>query len=371
MAKRTPLYDEHVAHKAKLVDFAGWDMPIDYGSQIAEHKAVRENVGMFDVSHMSVVDISGPDARAFLSGVLANDIAKADDVGRAIYTCLLNTRGGVVDDLIVYHLADEFYRIVVNAATTEKDMAWLTSQARDFDLSLDHREDLAIIAVQGPRARELAGIALGDELGERARKLKPFEAFATDTLSIGRTGYTGEDGYEIILPGSDAKSLWRRLNSAGVVPVGLGARDTLRLEAGLNLYGQDMDEDRTPLESGLAWTVAFKPAERAFVGREALEHDRQEGVSHKLVGLVLEARGVMRSHIPVRAADSDNDDPEAAEGEVTSGSYAPTLERSIGLARVPVDWNDSVEVQIRDKWLVARIVKPPFVRNGKSRLKDN
>jgi len=371
MAKRTPLYDEHVAHNAKLMDFAGWDMPIDYGSQIAEHKAVRENVGMFDVSHMSVVDISGPDAREFLSGVLANDIAKADDVGRAIYTCLLNTRGGVIDDLIVYHLGDDFYRIVVNAATTEKDMAWLSSQARDFDMNLAHREDLAIIAVQGPRARELAGVALDDELAERAHKLKPFEAFSTDTLSIGRTGYTGEDGFEIILPASDARSLWRQLNSAGVVPVGLGARDTLRLEAGLNLYGQDMDEDRTPLESGLGWTVAFKPAERAFVGREALEHAREEGVSHKLVGLVLEERGVMRSHSAVREAGSDNDDAEAAEGEVTSGSYAPTLARSIGLARVPVDWGDTVEVRIRDKWLAARIVKPPFVRNGKSRLEQD
>ncbi|MES1926299.1 glycine cleavage system aminomethyltransferase GcvT [Salinisphaera sp. T31B1] len=371
MAHRTPLYEAHVAAGAKLVDFAGWDMPIDYGSQIAEHKAVRDNVGMFDVSHMAVVDIHGPDARAFLSAVLANDIAKIDDIGRALYTCVLNTRGGVIDDLIVYHLASERYRAVVNAATAEKDLAWLHSQARGRDVEITHREDLAIIAVQGPRARELAGQAMSDETADAARKLKPFEGFATDGISIGRTGYTGEDGYEIVLPGDRAHDLWRRLQDVGVTPVGLGARDTLRLEAGLNLYGQDMDEDRTPLESGLGWTVAFKPAERQFVGRDALEHMRQQGVSHKLVGLVLEGRGVIRAHAAVRAADSDEDDPDAADGEVTSGSFAPTLGCSIALARIPRDWQDTVEVRIRDRWQPARIVKPPFVRHGKSLIEPD
>ncbi|GAB3670379.1 glycine cleavage system aminomethyltransferase GcvT [Salinisphaera aquimarina] len=370
MAKRTPLYDAHVALEAKMVDFAGWDMPIDYGSQIAEHKAVRDNAGMFDVSHMAVVDIHGDEAREFLRYVMANDIAKADDAGRAIYTCMLNTRGGVIDDLIVYHLGGGFYRVVVNAATTKKDLAWLQSQARERQVEIDHREDLAIIAVQGPRARELAGEVLDDDLAARAAKLKPFNAVVEGDISVGRTGYTGEDGYEIVLPVADAPGMWKRLRQAGVAPVGLGARDTLRLEAGLNLYGQDMDEDRTPLESGLGWTVAFDPEGREFIGRDALEHAKAEGVPMKLVGLVLEGRGVMRSHSAVREADSENDDAKAAEGEVTSGSYAPTLSRSIGLARVPVDWQDSVQVQIRDKWLPARIVAYPFVRNGKSRIDD-
>jgi len=368
MAQRTPLYAEHVALDAKLVDFAGWDMPIDYGSQITEHKAVRDNAGMFDVSHMAVVDIHGAQARAFLRRLLANDIAKADEIGKAIYTCLLNTRGGVIDDLIVYHLADDHYRAVINAATTEKDLAWLTSQARDYDVTVEHRTDLATIAVQGPRARELAGQILDPKLAEQALKIKPFRAVVDGDISVGRTGYTGEDGFEIVLPGEDAPQFWRDLHAAGVAPVGLGARDTLRLEAGLNLYGQDMDEDCTPLESGLGWTVAFKPTDRDFIGRESLEHLREQGVAQKLVGLVLEGRGVMRTGAVVRAGGSQDDDPANAEGAVTSGSFAPTLGRSIALARVPSDWGDSVEINIRNKWQPARVVGYPFVRNGESRI---
>lgn len=369
MAKRTPLYDAHVADDAKLVDFAGWDMPIDYGSQIAEHKAVRESAGMFDVSHMAVVDISGSESRTFLRRLLANDVAKIDEDGRALYTCMLNTRGGVVDDLIVYHLGGDLYRIVVNAGTTEKDLAWIDSQARDYEVAIEHRQDLAIIAVQGPRARDLAAEVLDEDFAAAAMRLKPFRAARQGDRSAGRTGYTGEDGFELVLPGDEAVSAWKTLRDKGVAPIGLGARDTLRLEAGLNLYGQDMDEDHTPLDSGLAWTVAFEPAERDFVGRAALEHLREEGVPEKLVGLVLEGRGVMRSHSAVRSADSSADEKQA-EGEVTSGSYAPTLSRSIGLARVPADWEERVEVYLRNKWLPARIVRYPFVRNGKSRIDD-
>lgn len=369
MGHHTPLYDQHVADNAKLVDFAGWDMPIDYGSQIAEHKAVRENAGMFDVSHMAVVDISGKQAREFLRRLLANDVAKADEDGRAVYSCMLNTRGGVIDDLIVYHLSGDLYRVVLNAATTQKDMAWLDSQARDFDLSIRHRQDLAIIAVQGPRGRDLAAQVLDDDLAAAAMQIKPFRAVAGGDVSVGRTGYTGEDGFELVLPADDAVAAWKKLRDLGVAPVGLGARDTLRLEAGLNLYGQDMDEDHTPLESGLGWTVAFDPDDRDFVGREALVYAREQGVSEKLVGLVLEGRGVLRSHAAVRAADSTVEEKDAA-GEITSGSYAPTLSRSIGLARVPADWNERVEVCLRGKWLAARIVRYPFVRNGKSRIDD-
>src|SRR5699024_2344982 len=271
MGKHTPLYEQHQALGAKLVDFAGWDMPIHYGSQIDEHKAVRAAAGMFDVSHMAVVDIEGVDARAFLRRLWANDVAKADEAGKAIYTCMLDERGGVGDDLIAYHLGENWYRTVANAATTDKDLAWMRRQADGFDVNIRHRSDLAIIAVQGPQARQHVANVLNDEFGERAMQSKPFRACTDATRMIGRTGYTGEDGFELIVPAVDAVTLWQALLQAGVTPAGLGARGTLRLEAGLNLYGQDMDEARHPLESGLGWTVAFKPAARAFIGREALQ----------------------------------------------------------------------------------------------------
>jgi aminomethyltransferase len=368
MAKKTPLYNEHVALEAKLVDFAGWDMPIHYGSQINEHKAVRAEAGMFDVSHMRPVDIEGAGGRAFLRHVLANDVAKIDATGRAFYTCMLNTRGGVIDDLIVYHLGENWYRAVLNAATTTKDMAWLSSQAESFDARVTARDDLAIIAVQGPRARELAKGVLDDNLAAAAMELKPFRVAVSGDWSVGRTGYTGEDGFEVILPGDAAVATWRALARAGVEPVGLGARDTLRLEAGLNLYGQDMDEDTTPLDSGLGWTVAFEPEDRDFIGRASLEHVCAQGVANKLVGLLLEGRGIMRHGAAVRTAGDDITAAEDASGVITSGSFAPTLARSIGLARVPSDWTDQVEVNLRGKWLAARIVKPPFVRQGKVRI---
>src|SRR5699024_1576830 len=262
MGKHTPLYKEHESLGAKLVDFAGWDMPIHYGSQIDEHKAVRATAGMFDVSHMAAVDIVGADARSFLRHLWANDVAKADTPGKAIYTCMLNTHGGVVDDLIVYHLGEHWYRTVVNAANTDKDLAWMQGQAAGHEVEIKHRSDLAIIAVQGPQARQYVADAIAADKAEPAMQLKPFRTHVADDWVIGRTGYTGEDGFELMLPADDAPALWRMSHDAGVTPAGLGARDTLRLEAGLNLYGQDMDEDRHPLESGLGWTVAFEPAER-------------------------------------------------------------------------------------------------------------
>ncbi|MDA3921089.1 MAG: glycine cleavage system aminomethyltransferase GcvT [Salinisphaera sp.] len=377
MAKQTPIYDHHVASGAKLVNFAGWDMPINYGSQIEEHKVVREAAGMFDVSHMRPVDIEGANARDFLRRVLANDVAKIDEPGRALYSCMLNARGGVVDDLIVYHLAENWYRVVVNAATTEKDMAWLKSQAEDFGVEVTAREDLAIIAVQGPNARELAAGVLGESLAEAAMALSRFRAAAEGDWSVGRTGYTGEDGFEIVLPAASAAECWKALLEAGVQPVGLGARDTLRLEAGLNLYGHDMNEDTTPGESNLGWTVAMNDEDRHFVGREALLMAQESGHSRRLVGLVLDGRGVIRDGAPVRERPGDEGedggrevDPDEAEGQVTSGSFAPTLSRSIALARVPADWaeQDALEVWIRDRWHAARVVKPPFVREGKIRI---
>ncbi|RJS92375.1 glycine cleavage system aminomethyltransferase GcvT [Salinisphaera sp. Q1T1-3] len=367
MGKHTPLHDEHKTAGAKLVDFAGWDMPINYGSQIAEHNAVRESAGMFDVSHMRPVDVEGADARDFLRHVLANDVAKIDTVGRALYTCMLNTRGGVIDDLIVYHLGETWYRIVVNAATADKDLGWLHSLASDYEVTVTEFEDSSIIAVQGPEAREKCRAVLGAAEDE-VMDLAPFRALAVGNWSIGRTGYTGEDGFEIVLPAAEAVDTWQALAAAGVQPIGLGARDTLRLEAGLNLYGHEMDEDVTPLASGLGWTVAFEPAARDFVGRDALEMARDAGNAHKLVGLVLDARGVIREGAAVRRAGDEAGAEESTGGEVTSGSFGPTVQRSIGLARVPVDWEGAVEVSLRGKWRAAHIVSYPFVRHGKIRI---
>lgn len=356
--KHTPLHDEHVALGAKMVDFGGWDMPLAYGSQIEEHHQVRRDAGMFDVSHMTVVDIRGPGARDWLRRLLANDVAKLARPGKALYSCMLDEEGGVIDDLIVYWLGDDRYRMVINAATTDKDLAWMRRQAEGVDVDLQVRDDLALIAVQGPRAREKVHQVLGDA-AEAAAALEPFYLAELDGMAVARTGYTGEDGYEIMLPAAEAVEFWRRLLAAGVAPCGLGARDTLRLEAGMNLYGADMDESVTPLESGLAWTVAFAPAERDFIGRAALERQKAEGVKRKLVGLVLEDRGVLRNHQIVRVAGEP-------AGEITSGSFSPTLGRAIALARVPAETGETVEVEVRGKPLKAKVVKPPFVRHGKA-----
>ena len=360
MGKRTPLYDMHVAQKAKMVDFGGWDMPINYGSQIEEHHQVRKDAGMFDVSHMTVIDFKGNGTRDFLRYLLANDVARLKEKGKALYSCMLNEKGGVIDDLIVYFLDDDFYRMVINAATTEKDLVWIEKQAANFDLSVTVRDDLAMIAVQGPNARAKAHQALG-ELATQVEDLGVFFMRMVDDMAVARTGYTGEDGYEIMVPAGQASAFWTRLLEAGVKPCGLGARDTLRLEAGMNLYGADMDETVTPLESGLTWTVAWEPTDRDFIGRQALETQRQQGVKRKLVGLVLQDKGVLRNHQKV-VVDGLED------GEITSGSYAPTLEKSIAFARVPVDIGTQCKVEVRNKLLNAMVVKPPFARNGKSCL---
>ena len=358
MDQRTALHAEHVALGARMVPFGGWDMPLHYGSQLEEHHAVRRAAGVFDVSHMRAVDLTGADARAYLRRLLANDVAKLATPGRALYSCMLNPQGGVVDDLIVYHLREDRFRVVVNAATTAKDLAWMRNQAAGFEVVLAPRADLSMLAIQGPEARQLAGPLLPAALREPAMALRPFSAMAGEDWFVARTGYTGEDGFEVMLPNAAAPVFWRALLEAGVRPAGLGARDTLRLEAGMNLYGQDMDETVSPLESGLAWTVAFDPAERDFVGRAALEAERaRAGELRRFVGLVLLDRGVLRSHQKVFAGDREM-------GEITSGGFAPTLERSIALARVAHDLGDRCTVEVRGKRLAAAVVKPPFVRNG-------
>jgi glycine cleavage system T protein (aminomethyltransferase) len=359
LGRQTPLFRLHQELGARIVDFGGWDMPLQYGSQIGEHHAVRRAAGMFDVSHMCVVDLKGARVRAFLQQLLANDVAKLKTPGRALYSCMLNEAGGVLDDLIAYYLGDSWYRVVVNAGTRDKDLAWIRRHSQPFAVEVTERTDLAMLAVQGPEARAKAVQLLPAGQAQAALALTTFTAREFGGWFVARTGYTGEDGFEIVLPASAAVSAWRKLNSLGVASCGLGARDTLRLEAGMNLYGNDMDESTHPFESGLGWTVALEPRERAFIGRAALEGIARSGSPRKLVGLLLEDRGVLRSHQKVLVAG-------VAEGEITSGSFSPTLERSIAFARVQSATAERVQVDIRGKLLNAKVVKPPFVRAGKS-----
>ena len=358
MDKKTVLNDTHRDMGARMVPFGGWDMPVHYGSQIEEHHAVRRDAGMFDVCHMTVVDLRGAQVRPFLRHLLANDVGKLKVPGKALYSCMLKPDGGVIDDLIVYFLSDDWFRMVVNAATTDKDLAWIEAQAKAFDVQVAPRLDLGMVAVQGPHARAKAEALLPDELRADAMALKPFSAAHAGEWFVGRTGYTGEDGFEIMLPERDTPALWRALAGAGVRPCGLGARDTLRLEAGMNLYGNDMDESQSPLVSGLTWTVAFEPAEREFIGRSALEKQQAAGSLATFTGLVLDGKGVLRDHQRLY-------DGEREVGEITSGGFSPTLERSIAMARIAADAGDALTVDMRGRRLPVHRVKMPFVRNGK------
>jgi len=371
MTQKTILNDAHRALGAKMVDFGGWDMPLHYGSQVEEHHLVRRDAGMFDVSHMTVVDLQGARVREFLRHLVANSVDKLQKPGKALYTCMLNAQGGVIDDLIVYYLAEDFFRLVVNAATRDKDLAWIGAQAQPFGVAVTERRDFGMIAVQGPTARERVLGLLDDDGARAAGKLGKFAAAdvkAADgsALFVARTGYTGEDGFEIVVPEGRAVALWDALLAAGVKPAGLGARDTLRLEAGMNLYGQDMDEAVTPYEAGLAWTVALddgadgKP--RDFIGRDALEAQRASGVPRQLIGLVMDDKGVLRHGQRVLTAHG--------EGEILSGTFSPTLGKAIAFARVPagdipLGTGGQVRVDIRGKEVPVRTVRFPFVRDGK------
>jgi aminomethyltransferase len=371
--KATPLNSVHRALGAKMVDFGGWDMPVNYGSQIAEHDAVRADAGMFDVSHMCVVDLEGANVRPFLRGLLANNVDKLQAAGKALYSCMLNEQGGVIDDLIVYFFREDWFRLVVNAGTAEKDIAWMRQQneATGSGLNITPRrfeagtegggEGIALIAVQGPNARARFWQTVPQTQGP-SEGLKPFNAaIVADTpfgeLMVARTGYTGEDGFEIGVPASQAEALWNALVAGGVKPAGLGARDTLRLEAGMNLYGQDMDDTVSPLDAGLAWTVDLV-AERDFIGKAALQ---AQGQQQNFVGLILrEKGGILRAHQKVVSSAGN-------VGEITSGTFSPSMQQAVALARVPLDVaiGDTVHVEIRDKKLAASVVKLPFVRHGK------
>ncbi|MDZ4350795.1 MAG: glycine cleavage system aminomethyltransferase GcvT [Xanthomonadaceae bacterium] len=360
MTEKTCLNTRHRELGARMVDFGGWDMPLNYGSQLDEHHAVRREAGMFDVSHMTVVDVAGEQVRPFLRRLLANSIDKLKTPGKALYSCMLNERGGVIDDLIVYFLDESFFRMVVNAATREKDLAWIAEQAKGFDVAIRQRPDLAMLAVQGPLARERVFSLLDSQGADAAGRLTRFSAAEADTrdgirLFLARTGYTGEDGFEIIVAEKDAGRLWDQLLGAGVRPCGLGARDTLRLEAGMSLYGQDMDEKVTPLEAGLAWTVSLD-GDRDFIGRAALQAQQAAGVPAQVVGLVMDEKGVLRHGQKVIT--------EAGEGEILSGTFSPTLSCAIALARVPAGDPGQVRVDIRGREVPVRVVKFPFVRNG-------
>lgn len=357
MLKNTALHSRHQSLGAKWVDFAGWNMPIQYTSQVDEHHAVRTSAGMFDVSHMCVVDVLGSQARDLLQHLLTNDVASLKTPGKALYSCMLNAEGGVIDDLIVYFREREHFRLVVNAGTADKDLAWLHEYAAIYGADVRRREDLGILAVQGPQARVMVAPHLPAALADRALALQPFSAAWDGEQFVSRTGYTGEDGFELVFPHAELVKLWDALAADGVRPCGLGARDTLRLEAGMSLYGQDLDETVTPLECSLGWVVAWSPDSRHFIGRDALEAQRGK-VPHRAVGLILEGRGVMRAHMPVRAASG------MICGRTTSGGFAPTLKGSIALARVGTAAQPPFEVGIRGQWQPVRVVKLPFVRNG-------
>jgi aminomethyltransferase len=363
MGHKTPLYTTHQECGAKIVDFGGWDMPLHYGSQIEEHHIVRRDAGMFDVSHMCVIDVAGADAKGYLRYLLANDVARLKVAGKALYSGLLNSDGGVIDDLIVYWLGENAtpaYRVVVNAGTREKDIDWMQKQTRSFNVTLNVRTDFAMVAVQGPNAIAKTKQVI-PEHSATIDGLHVFQGAPCGDWFIARTGYTGEDGLEIMLPVEKVASFWHACVKVGIAPCGLGARDTLRLEAGMNLYGSEMSDTVSPLTANMAWTIAWEPVMRDFIGRAALEAELAKGVKQQLVGLVLEDRGVLRSHQKVVIEG-------VGEGEITSGTFSPTLNGSIALARVPVSDATHCQVDIRGKYFSARIVKPPFVRNGKSVL---
>ncbi len=361
MTRKTVLNETHRALGARMVDFGGWDMPIHYGSQLDEHHLVRQAAGMFDVSHMTVVDLTGARVRAFLRRLVANSVDKLQKPGKALYTAMLNPQGGVIDDLIVYYMSEDWFRLVVNAATREKDVAWITAQAQAFDVEVSERPEFGMVAVQGPSARGAVVGLLREEDRARVAKLGRFaagEALTADGIKVfvARTGYTGEDGFEVIVPEDQTVAFWNALLAAGVKPAGLGARDTLRLEAGMNLYGQDMDDTVSPLEAGMSWTVAFDEG-RDFIGRAALEAQQAAGVPRQLIGLVMDEKGVLRHGQAVLTANG--------EGEILSGTFSPSIGKAIAFARVPAGDPGEVHVDIRGKHVPVRVVKFPFVRDGK------
>lgn len=357
MIAKTPLHAAHLSLGARMVDFHGWEMPLHYGSQLDEHHAVRNDAGMFDVSHMTIVDILGAGGRQFLRKLLTNDVDQLGHTGRALYSCMCNEHGGIIDDLIVYQRTSDNYRLILNSATRAHDLQWIREKSSGFSVGLLERAELAMLAVQGPNALSKTMRVLSPAQIDAISTLTPFECVDVDDYFFARTGYTGEDGLEIILPATQIVKLWEALLQTGVKPAGLASRDTLRLEAGMLLYGQDMDETTTPLESGLAWTIKWQPQDRDFIGMGALLSQKQHGIKRKMVGLILKEKGIMRPRQRVVVNGQ-------SDGLITSGTYSPTLTQSIALARVPIETGDEVQVDIRGKLIPARVTKPRFIKQG-------
>ncbi|MEO5364383.1 MAG: glycine cleavage system aminomethyltransferase GcvT [Magnetococcus sp. DMHC-8] len=358
--KKTPLFDDHVVLGGHMVDFSGWEMPLHYGSQLREHALVRERCGLFDVSHMGVIDLTGARVDALLRFLLSNDVARIPEPGQAQYGLMLNSTGGVSDDLIAYRLGRDRFFLVVNAATREKELAWIRIHASSYGVRVADRRDMMILAVQGPKAAAQVRLALPDGMGSRAIELKPFHFLEDNGWRIARTGYTGEDGFELIVPEENGVTLWESLLRFGVLPVGLGARDTLRLEAGMPLYGHEMDGRTSPLECGLGWAIAWEPLDRDFIGRQALEPLWGQPLPRKRVGLILQDRGVLRDQQTILREGKP-------VGRITSGGYSPTLEKGIALARVAGDVavGSILQVDMRGRSVNVQVVRPPFVRMGK------
>ncbi len=342
-----------------MIDFHGWDMPINYGSQLSEHEQVRNSCGIFDVSHMTILDFEGKDVKEFLRKLLANDINSLNEDFDGLYSALLNESGGILDDLIAYKL-ESGYRLVFNCATRESDISWVVSQVGDMNVSFSERLDLSMIAMQGPDVFEVLSRCFSAETSNELKKKRPFQGLMENGTLVTTTGYTGEKGVEIMIDNEKANSLWQKAIQSGARPVGLAARDTLRLEAGMNLYGFEMDKMISPLECNMAWTVSLKDKERSFIGKEAFELKKKNGDHDLLKGLLFEDRCIVRSNQEIFF-----DEKKTKEGIVTSGTYSPTLKKSIALARIVHSDKETCLAEVRGKIFTAAIGQPRFIKEGK------
>ncbi len=356
MGLRTPLYEQHLALGAEMSEVNGWELPLHYGSQVEEHCQVRKDCGVFDVSFMTVVDVLGEQAKAYLHYLLANDVELLHGNGSGLYSVMLNEQAGIIDDALIYLMPDG-YRLMFNTGFTDRIIGWMKLNKGIFKVTIKPQQDIAILSIQGPNAVSKLVKLLDQQYVAQLEKLQPLYSCLVGGWFISRTGYTGEDGVEIILPKAEAEHLWLELVGAGIMPIGMRARDTLRLEAGYSLYGQDMNEDISPLSCNMDWTVAWIPEDRNFIGREALDKKRQNGICNKLIGLVSEERGTLHNGQLVRIEGKE-------EGVITSTNFSPTLGKCIALARVPVKTGSRAEVEIKGKWYPVRIVSPRFVWHG-------
>jgi aminomethyltransferase len=361
--KRTPLYEQHVALGARIVEFSGFEMPVQYSSILDEHRAVRTHAGLFDVSHMGEFKVEGPDALAFLQHLVPNDVSRLADY-QALYTQLCLPDGGTIDDLIIYHLAENHYMLVVNAGNIDKDFAWVEEQSRNFDVQVVNQSDAtALLALQGPEAQTILQTLTEEDLsGIRYYHFKPGVVDGVNCI-ISRTGYTGEDGFELYCASVDVVKLWNDLLAAGqdrgLLAAGLGARDTLRLEASYCLYDHELNEQTNPLEAGLGWTVKLNKGD--FIGHDALVKFKEEGLKRKLIGIEMIERGIPRGGYAIY-------DNERRIGTLTSGAPAPTLNKNIGMGYIDVAdaiVGKTVQIDIRGKRTAAQIVALPFYKRKK------